>query len=108
MSSTKGWIVLKFGGTSVSTAQTWLRISNRVKELQSNHHVWIVVSALTQVTNLLLSAIKEAISSGELRSRRSGCSLRFVFRWPLLFPDLMHSFFSAQKTPLLSIFFGNT
>lgn len=56
------WVVLKYGGTSVSTAKRWSIICDRVKELKAGGlKVWIVISALSQVTNLLQSAIREAV-----------------------------------------------
>src|SRR6185295_7458567 len=55
------WIVLKFGGTSVATVERWARIAERVTALLPTHRVWIVVSALAGVSNLLEQAIREAI-----------------------------------------------
>ena len=50
----KQWVVVKFGGTSVSYGDTWQQIVTRVKELQngpdgSSYNVLLVLSALTQV-----------------------------------------------------------
>ncbi|ETW02731.1 hypothetical protein H310_05232 [Aphanomyces invadans] len=59
------WVVLKFGGTSVSTAPRWQRICSQVaKVLEEKNHprVWVVISALTQVTNRLTQAVADAIS----------------------------------------------
>ncbi|RHY87928.1 hypothetical protein DYB31_006036 [Aphanomyces astaci] len=59
------WVVLKFGGTSVSTVPRWQRICNRVTQvLEEDGHprVWVVISALTQVTNRLTQALADAIS----------------------------------------------
>lgn len=56
------WCVLKYGGTSVATARTWAQIVARVRVLQPTHRVWLVVSAVSRVTNLLLAAIAEAVS----------------------------------------------
>lgn len=54
------WVVLKFGGTSVSTAARWRCICEQVQQhLQSDDapNVWVTISALTQVTNRLTEAI---------------------------------------------------
>jgi diaminopimelate decarboxylase/aspartate kinase len=58
------WVVLKFGGTSVARAERWDLIVRRVRELLPDHRVWIVLSALSQVSNRLEQAIDEALSDG--------------------------------------------
>ncbi len=55
------WIVLKYGGTSVSTAERWAQIARRIQELLPTHRVWIVASALAEVSNRLEAAVEEAI-----------------------------------------------
>ena len=63
------WVVLKFGGTSVATAENWGRIADRVRQLRSDgKRVWIVASALSQVSNHLEAAIEEALGDRELTS----------------------------------------
>lgn len=62
------WIVLKFGGTSVAAAANWHRIADRVRELLPEHRIWIVASALSQVSNRLEQAIDEAIGDLPLDS----------------------------------------
>lgn len=60
--SDREWIVLKFGGTSVSTANRWGVICNQVNKLkEARYKVWVVISALSQVTNLLQTSINEAV-----------------------------------------------
>lgn len=54
------WIVLKFGGTSVSTRDGWDVVRRRVGELLPDHRVWIVASALSGVSNLLERALRAA------------------------------------------------
>src|SRR5262245_37424284 len=56
------WIVLKFGGTSVATFPRWERIAARVRDLLPEYRVWIVVSALAKVTDLLREATWEALA----------------------------------------------
>ena len=56
------WVVLKYGGTSVASASTWQAIAKRARELVAGGaRVWIVVSALSGVTNALLRALDEAL-----------------------------------------------
>ncbi len=48
------WLVMKFGGTSVSSPQRWATIAAQARRgLESNRQVLIVVSALSGVTDLL-------------------------------------------------------
>ena len=68
---TAPWVVLKFGGTSVATATNWVRIAARVRELRAEgKRVWIVASALSQVSNHLEGAVAEALQDQELDSFR--------------------------------------
>jgi bifunctional diaminopimelate decarboxylase / aspartate kinase len=58
------WVVLKFGGTSVASLTRWEVIARRAEELLSQGlRVWIVVSAVTQVTNALERAIRDALAA---------------------------------------------
>ena len=53
-SSHRPWIVLKFGGTSVSSAKNWTTIAAQAQRgLEDNCNVLIVVSALSGITDLL-------------------------------------------------------
>ncbi|MFN7964850.1 MAG: bifunctional aspartate kinase/diaminopimelate decarboxylase [Acidobacteriota bacterium] len=56
----KPWIVLKFGGTSVATAERWRTIASRVNELRPQARVVVVASALSGVSDLLERALREA------------------------------------------------
>ena len=48
------WIVMKFGGTSVSSAQCWTTICDQARlNLADGKRVMVVVSALSGTTNLL-------------------------------------------------------
>jgi bifunctional diaminopimelate decarboxylase / aspartate kinase len=52
--SASRWVVLKFGGTSVSTRARWLQIGARIRERRAEGaKVLVVVSALSGVTNAL-------------------------------------------------------
>lgn len=61
MSEPKPWLVMKFGGTSVATAETWTQIAARAKEALPRNRVCIVASALSQVSNLLVSCLRDAV-----------------------------------------------
>ena len=45
----KPWVVVKYGGTSVSSVKTWETILARVEALLPTNRVWIVVSAVSKV-----------------------------------------------------------
>ncbi len=54
----ENWIVLKFGGTSVSTAKNWRRIASVVKECrEEDYSVCMVHSALGGISNTLQALI---------------------------------------------------
>ncbi|RLN91342.1 hypothetical protein BBJ28_00008953 [Nothophytophthora sp. Chile5] len=62
------WVVLKFGGTSVSTAARWRCICAQIRahlEAPTAPRVWVTISALSQVTNKLTQAIALASARGE-------------------------------------------
>ena len=65
MSTPRPFVVLKFGGTSVATAERWQRIATRTRELLPTHRVWIVASALSQVSNHLERAMDQALAAGD-------------------------------------------
>jgi diaminopimelate decarboxylase/aspartate kinase len=51
---TRDWVVMKFGGTSVSSVDCWRTICEQARRhLEAGKHVLVVVSALSGVTNLL-------------------------------------------------------
>jgi len=59
----KPWLVLKFGGTSVSGLTQWKTILSIVKQyLQAGNKVFIVHSALATVSNALLRILDEALT----------------------------------------------
>ncbi|GLE04698.1 hypothetical protein PINS_up013677 [Pythium insidiosum] len=63
MSSSPSWVVLKFGGTSVSTAARWRCICEQIASHLAQDdatHVWVTISAMTQVTNKLTAALQQA------------------------------------------------
>ena len=48
------WIVMKFGGTSVSTRKSWQTIGDILqKRIQHGHRVLLVCSAVAGMTNAL-------------------------------------------------------
>ena len=59
------WIVMKFGGTSVSSVACWDTICGQVRRhLDDGKQVLVVVSALSGVTNLL-SRLADGVSASE-------------------------------------------
>lgn len=61
------WVVLKFGGTSVSTAENWQTIRSLVEErIDQGHRPLVVCSALSQVSNQLEELLEEAVAGGDL------------------------------------------
>lgn len=66
MTAQGSWVVLKFGGTSVSTAARWQCICQQIQSHLAGEDapsVWVTISALTQVTNKLTQAIADASSA---------------------------------------------
>ena len=56
------WVVMKFGGTSVSSVRCWKTICGQAKKnVQDGKPVLIVVSALSGVTNLLTSLVADTV-----------------------------------------------
>jgi bifunctional diaminopimelate decarboxylase / aspartate kinase len=56
------WVVIKFGGTSVATAENWRHIANIVRRHRSQgHRVLVVCSAITQVSNKLEALLTLAL-----------------------------------------------
>jgi len=49
----RAWVVLKFGGSSVSAKQRWENIAKLMLERMVTHQVMVVVSALSGVTDAL-------------------------------------------------------
>eukprot|EP00924_Labyrinthula_sp_SR-Ha-C_P005857 snap_masked-scaffold_14-processed-gene-7.56-mRNA-1 protein AED:0.16 eAED:0.16 QI:0/-1/0/1/-1/1/1/0/754 len=76
MQSNNSWVVAKFGGTSVARAQTYDTIVQHfLKLIENNKNLCIVVSAVSQVTNLLEKCLDEIESFEEhyeeIRQRHS-------------------------------------
>ena len=51
----KETIVLKFGGTSVSSYYNWQKISSLIEKYKKEYNIVIVISALVGVTDKLIS-----------------------------------------------------
>ncbi|RLA27066.1 MAG: hypothetical protein DRR11_18875, partial [Gammaproteobacteria bacterium] len=67
--NTHRWLVMKFGGTSVSTADRWQTIRDLIRERQSaGYRPVIVHSALATVSNGLQAALDAAVE-GEYRQQ---------------------------------------
>lgn len=64
-------IVMKFGGTSVGSAEALEKVVNIVKKArQKEHDVIVVVSAMSGVTNLLLDSAHKAEAGDEATARQ--------------------------------------
>ena len=79
------WVVIKFGGTSVSTRARWETIGR----IASAHHaagrrVLIVVSALSGITDLLKAIAESRVDAGERRAAQA----RIVERHHVLHAEL--------------------
>ncbi len=72
------WIVLKFGGTSVSARNRWDTIGRLMRERveQEQARVLVVVSALSGVTNELQAIIDAHADAGEVERRLQGLAER--------------------------------
>ncbi len=61
--ATSEWVVMKFGGTSVSTAANWTMIAERVRSrLEAGFRLVVVHSALKGVSNALAEILQSAVS----------------------------------------------
>ena len=75
----RDWVVMKFGGTSVSSVACWDTICEQARRhLESGRQVLVVVSALSNVTNLLTRLADGIDEAGkreirdELRAKHTG------------------------------------
>ncbi len=59
------WVVLKFGGTSVATLESWRTIAREVAARAERRRVVVVCSALAGVTDLLEQAVTAARTGSE-------------------------------------------
>ena len=80
MQQARRWVVMKFGGTSVSSVDCWETICGQARiSVEAGKPVLIVVSALSGVTNLLTSLLQ-----GLHRRNRTGS-------WPNSLPGTGNS-----------------
>ncbi|DAZ98353.1 TPA: hypothetical protein N0F65_000672, partial [Lagenidium giganteum] len=92
--SNMAWVVLKFGGTSVSTAARWREICQQVEAhlaVAPDVRVWVTISALSQVTNKLQAAVAAAIkpASNHVDTLRAILLQHFSLAYEVgLFPEL--------------------
>ena len=82
------WIVLKFGGTSVSRRHRWNTIGKLAKQRadEQGARVLVVVSALSGVTNELTAIADGAADSAETTTstRTPSSDMRFPARRPMV------------------------
>ncbi|MEO0365613.1 MAG: bifunctional aspartate kinase/diaminopimelate decarboxylase [Pseudomonadota bacterium] len=61
-----GWVVMKFGGSSVATLLNWRMIAARLKQrLSDGHRVLVVHSAIRGVSDMLQMALDAAIADSD-------------------------------------------
>src|SRR5690606_34054158 len=61
------WVVMKFGGRSVSTGETWAKIAGLIRErLAEGVRPVIVHSALVGVSNALIALLDAAVEGGDI------------------------------------------
>jgi diaminopimelate decarboxylase/aspartate kinase len=66
MTTRTSWVVLKFGGTSVSSAECWETIAKILRErISDGLRPLVVCSALSQVSNQLEAALARALDGGD-------------------------------------------
>jgi diaminopimelate decarboxylase/aspartate kinase len=58
----KTWVVMKFGGTSVASGESWRRIADLSRAQLTDHRVWIVTSAVAGITDLLHESVDAALA----------------------------------------------
>ena len=69
MSMNNPWIVIKFGGASVSTVENWRHIAGIIKRhLAAQRRVLVVCSAITQVSNHLDALVSAALAGRHARA----------------------------------------
>src|SRR5215510_16603553 len=60
------WVVLKFGGRSVSTAENWAIVARLIRErLEEGVRPVVVHSALVGVSNALIALLDAAVGGGD-------------------------------------------
>ncbi|MGK2926332.1 MAG: bifunctional aspartate kinase/diaminopimelate decarboxylase [Lysobacterales bacterium] len=78
------WVVLKFGGSSVSSAACWGTIATQARrQLDAGRRVLVVVSALAGVTNLL-SRVADGVSAAERAALRTELDEEHAALWRAL------------------------
>jgi len=64
------WVVLKFGGTSVSSLERWQTIAEVLRaRLQEGVRPLVVCSALSQVSNQIEALLEQAVEARDFRNR---------------------------------------
>lgn len=92
--SSSSWIVLKFGGTSVSSRSCWNTIISIARQHhEAGKHVLIVVSALSGITDALKGIIEVRADREEMQRRY----LDIVMRHQALFDELALSNRNAMQ-----------
>merc|ERR1719316_1867343 len=73
------WVVMKFGGTSVSTPERWEVITTQMKKIRAaGLRPFVAISALGSVTNRLIKSIDEALEQDKAPSSE-GSAYKWVY-----------------------------
>merc|ERR1719321_1269804 len=68
------WVVMKFGGTSVSTPERWKVITDQMKKIRAKgQRPFVAISALGSVTNRLIRSIDEALEKDMAPGTEGSC-----------------------------------
>ncbi len=91
------WVVMKFGGSSVSTAENWARIASLIKRrLDEGLQPMIVHSALQGVSNALEEILQLAVTADpserveEIRAQHYELAQQLGLDGPALLGDTLH------------------
>lgn len=91
------WVVLKFGGTSVSSAENWATIAGLVRNrIESGLKPVVVHSALQGVSNKLAAALEAAAAgersglAGEIRKQHYELARQLGIDGPALLEETLH------------------
>src|ERR1017187_2079318 len=76
MSEASGLLIMKFGGTSMGSAERMRVAARIVQQEQARRPVVVVVSAMSKITDLLLDAMRHAESGNRAAVEASLANLR--------------------------------
>merc|ERR1719262_1505221 len=73
------FVVMKFGGTSVSTPERWKVITDQMKKIRAKgQRPFVAISALGSVTNRLIRSIDDALKE-DIAPSAEGSNYKWVY-----------------------------